>query len=147
MSNNSKVVATVAAASLGLYVAYNLYRALTKKSTPASNKESNEKTTKKNNVLKLPVIEIAAFFNKSVDPEGYKVECKKVADALHKYGVAIVRDPRVDERDNNTFLDMLEKYFELSDGVRDARPEYHYQVGVTPSHVGKSSYFAPLYNV
>jgi len=138
MSNNSKLVATAAFASIGLIVVYNIYRTFTKKSSPVNKQESKEVTsTKKNNILKLPVIEISAFFNKSTDPETYKVECKKVADALHKYGVAIVRDPRVDEKDNNTFLDMLERYFELSDGVRDARPEYHYQVGVTPSHVGK----------
>lgn len=31
---------------------------------------------------------------------------------------------------------MMEKYFEGSDGVRDARPEYHYQVGVTPDNTG-----------
>lgn len=137
MSNNSKLVATVAAASIGLVVVYNLYRVFTKKIKSDDKKESKETIIKKNSILKLPVIEISAHFNKSIDPETYANECKKVADALHKYGVAIVRDPRVDEKDNNTFLDMLERYFEQSDGVRDARPEYHYQVGVTPSHIGK----------
>ena len=51
-------------------------------------------------------------------------------------GLVILRDPRVSEANNNTFLDMMERYFESSDGVTDARPHYHYQVGVTPSHVG-----------
>ena len=49
--------------------------------------------------------------------------------------MAIVRDPRVDELDNNRFLDMLEQYFESCDGIRDARPEIAYQVGLTPSFV------------
>ena len=46
-------------------------------------------------------------------------------------GICIVKDPRVKEKDNEIFLDMMEKYFELSDGIRDARPEYHYQVSKT----------------
>ena len=33
------------------------------------------------------------------------------------------------EKDNETFLSMMERYFALSDGVRDARPEYQYQIG------------------
>ncbi len=38
--------------------------------------------------------------------------------ALHEYGAVLVRDPRVEFGLNNTFLDMMEKYFALSDGVR-----------------------------
>ena len=41
-----------------------------------------------------------------------------------------MKDPRVKEADNNNFLDMMERYFELSDGVRDARPEWFYQVTI-----------------
>lgn len=83
------------------------------------------------------MIDFNKFFDKSNCQEEYVAECKKVADALHHYGLCIVQDPRVLESKNNQFLDMMEKYFELSDGVRDARPEHHYQVGVTPAHVGK----------
>lgn len=53
---------------------------------------------------------------------------------MHLYGCLVVRDPRVNEDHNNTFLDMMERYFEISDGKRDARPEHHFQVGVTPEH-------------
>ena len=42
------------------------------------------------------------------------------------------QDPRVDEKHNDRFVDMLENFFEQSDGVRDARPELSCQVGVTP---------------
>ena len=48
----------------------------------------------------------------------------------------IIRDPRVSEANNDRFLDMMERYFESSDGIVDARPHFHYQVGVTPSHIG-----------
>ena len=50
----------------------------------------------------------------------------------------MVKDPRVNPENNNTFLDMMERYFESSDGTRDARPEHHFQVGVTPSHVERA---------
>lgn len=62
-------------------------------------------------------------------------------------GLVILRDPRVSEANNNVFLDMMERYFESSDGITDARPHYHYQVGVTPSHIGiKTSQSKLLFN-
>ncbi len=94
-----------------------------------------KKDKKKQRVLDLPVIDFKAYENRHKDPEGYKIECQKVAHALHNYGVCIVKDSRVDEKDNTTFLNMMEKYFENSDGKRDARPEHSYQVGVTPAFV------------
>lgn len=62
-------------------------------------------------------------------------ECARVADGLHKYGLLIVKDPRASEADNDTFLDMLEAYFEQPDEevAKDVRREFHYQVGTTPS--------------
>lgn len=83
-------------------------------------------------ILTLPCVEFSAFFNKDKDPAAYMAECKKAAEAFRLYGVCAVRDPRVDFDDNERFLDMVEKYFEMSDGKRDARPNYHFQVGVTP---------------
>lgn len=88
-------------------------------------------------VLNLPVVELSSFFNKEADPELYKSECAKAANALREYGLVVLRDPRVSEENNNTFLDMMEQYFEGSDGVRDARPEYSYQVGVTSENTEK----------
>jgi len=87
-----------------------------------------------NSTLHLPVIDLQNWFNKDKDPKTFKEECKKVSEALHLYGIVIVKDPRVQESDNNVFIDMMERYFGLSDGKRDARPEHAYQVGVTPSH-------------
>lgn len=88
-------------------------------------------------VLSLPTIQLKTFFDRDKDPAAYAAECAKVADALHNYGVVVLADPRVNEADNSIFLDMMERYFELSDGVRDARPEFHFQVGVTPDHTGE----------
>lgn len=85
--------------------------------------------------LNLPVIDIRKLFTKDQDPAGYVAECNKLASALRNYGCAAIQDPRFDENENIAFLNMMETYFEMSDGKRDARPETGYQVGVTPEHV------------
>jgi len=54
------------------------------------------------------VIDMIKFLEKQ---EGWEEECKKVADSLHKFGILIVRDPRVINKDNDTFIDMMEEYF------------------------------------
>ena len=40
------------------------------------------------------------------------IECQKVAESLHKFGILIWKDPRVNEKDNEDYLDMVEQYFE-----------------------------------
>ena len=97
-------------------------------------KKSKKSSLVNGNTLNMPVVDLQVWFRREEDPESYKKECKRVADPLHLYGIVIVKDPRVHEQDNNTFIDMMERYFGLSDGVRDARPEVAYQVGVTPSN-------------
>mmetsp|Transcript_22801 Transcript_22801/g.70519 ORF Transcript_22801/g.70519 Transcript_22801/m.70519 type:complete len:363 (+) Transcript_22801:269-1357(+) len=83
-------------------------------------------------MAKIPVIDISAFVETG---DGNDAACREIADALHAYGCLVVKDPRVDDADNETFLDMMERYFEQSDGATDARPHLHYQVGVTPAGV------------
>ncbi len=68
--------------------------------------------------LSLPVIDVNIFLNKDKDTSKYQQECDKLADALHLYGCAVIRDPRVEYDFNNTFLDMMERYFSISDGQR-----------------------------
>jgi hypothetical protein len=70
--------------------------------------------------------------NRDKFPAEARAEIEKVAYALHKYGCLVIRDPRVEEVHNTRFLDMMERYFEQSDGKKDARPELGFQVGVTP---------------
>ncbi|KAL4456283.1 hypothetical protein ABPG74_014244 [Tetrahymena malaccensis] len=91
-----------------------------------------------NNIAKVPVVETSNFLNKTGD---YKKQCEEVAQALHTYGCVIIRDPRVNQQDNDNFLDMFEKYF-VSRGemlykgekVPEALPEWGYQSGATPPY-------------
>jgi len=50
-----------------------------------------------------------------------------------------VKDSRVSETDNETFLDLMEDYFAQPDDIleKDERPEYGYQVGVTLENTEK----------
>jgi hypothetical protein len=68
--------------------------------------------------LELPVIDFAAFFNRAANEEAYRAECQRAAEAFRQHGALALRDPRVYFEDNETFLNMMEKYFESSDGIR-----------------------------
>lgn len=119
------VAASVAVASSLLI--YNYYQ---------NDKKKKSSTAKKTN-FDVPIIDLNYFFNCAVDPISYQAECKKVAQALHQFGLVIIKDPRVSEADNDRFINLMERYFEGSDGIRDARPEHHFQVGVTPAFTEK----------
>jgi isopenicillin N synthase-like dioxygenase len=89
--------------------------------------------------LDLPVIDLEPHLRRHESAEFAAravEEAQKAADGLHKYGLLIVRDPRATADQNDTFLNMLEKYFEQPDEVKskDVRKEYFYQVGTTPEH-------------
>jgi isopenicillin N synthase-like dioxygenase len=79
----------------------------------------------------VPIVDLAPFMADPSSPAA-RAEIEKVARGLVDYGCLVIKDPRVDESHNDTFVDMLEKYFALSDAKRDARPEISFQVGVTP---------------
>ena len=59
-----------------------------------------------------------------------------ILNQCHKLGILIVKDPRVSYEDNDSFMDMLEKYYEQDEKIKlkDSRPEYSYQAGITPSY-------------
>ena len=84
----------------------------------------------------VPVIDISSFVSDGGADAGTSA-CAAIAAALHSHGCLVVKDPRVEASANEEFLDMMERYFEQSDGSTDARPHLHYQVGVTPSEVEK----------
>jgi hypothetical protein len=42
----------------------------------------------------VPIVDVASFLTESPSA---KSDCKKVADALHKYGCIIIKDPRVNQ--------------------------------------------------
>jgi isopenicillin N synthase-like dioxygenase len=58
---------------------------------------------------------------------------------LITYGALLLHDSRVSEEDNNTFLDLLEDYFNqpAADLKKDERPQFSYQVGVTLENTEK----------
>ena len=82
-------------------------------------------------VAHLPVINLQEFLSDSLE------QCNLVASCLSKYGVLVIKDPRVSEDDNDKFINMMERYFDSTDYKTDAKPEYSYQVGVTPPLVEK----------
>ena len=89
-------------------------------------------------VLELPVVDLSSFIG---DQEPDMAEAKKIVEGLHKYGALAIRDPRVDEAGNVEFLDMMETYFEsrsvqfyAGETLTEAKPEFGYQVGVTPEN-------------
>ena len=78
----------------------------------------------------IPVVDLAPLLAADADPAAVAAACSAIAAALISTGCVVVRDPRVDERDNARFLDLLQAYFAQGAAVNaaDVRPELHYQV-------------------
>lgn len=97
----------------------------------------------------MPIIDFNAFLawqaTGSANPEAEelaRIECQKVAECFHKFGILVIRDPRVDMQDNEEYIDLMENYFERTgelfytgEKVPDIKPECHYQVGATPEFI------------
>ena len=58
--------------------------------------------------ISVPIVDVSTFLSGKGNSSQ---ECKTVAEALHKYGCLIIKDPRVNVQENNQFLDMMEKFF------------------------------------
>lgn len=86
--------------------------------------------------MQIPVIDLAPyleFSEKSLSEEldsTLKSLCSEVSRTLRETGALLVKDPRCSAEDNDRFLDMMEKYFEMPDDFkrRQERPQLHYQV-------------------
>ncbi|KAK4414429.1 hypothetical protein Salat_2855900 [Sesamum alatum] len=96
--------------------------------------------------MQIPVIDLAPYLEFSGKLPGRDGEdfdsklknlCSEVSRTLRETGALLVKDPRCTAEDNDRFLDMMEKYFEMPDDFkrRQERPHLHYQVGVTPEGV------------
>ncbi|KAN0133180.1 hypothetical protein V8E53_008904 [Lactarius tabidus] len=87
----------------------------------------------------LPIIDLDVYRSQPLDSPAVAEECNKAAEALITYGALLLRDSRVSEDDNATFLDLLEDYFSqpISDLQKDEHPEVGYQVGVTLENTEK----------
>lgn len=68
----------------------------------------------------IPVVDLSEWVGGKMGDAG---DCRRLADSLHRFGIVLVRDPRVLGLDNDLFLDQMETYYAQSDGVKDARPE------------------------
>ncbi|KAF8324059.1 Clavaminate synthase-like protein [Clavulina sp. PMI_390] len=86
----------------------------------------------------LPIVDLDVFLQNPNSPEA-KQEAQNAADALIWYGALVVKDSRVEEADNEQFLDLLEDYFNLpqEELKLDERPEVGFQVGVTLENTEK----------
>jgi isopenicillin N synthase-like dioxygenase len=84
-----------------------------------------------------PVVDLASYLDQNGN---WQEQCNEIAHLLKQFGMLIVKDPRVDPQLNTNFLDMMEKYYDQPEEVRlqDARPDVHYQVGVTPEEVERA---------
>lgn len=83
-------------------------------------------------IADVPVIDVKVFLENS-DPAKVEEQCKLVAQSLHQFGVLIWRDPRVNEQDNEDYLDMMEKYFQREsrklysgEKLKDCKPEHNF---------------------
>ncbi|XP_037034542.1 uncharacterized protein LOC119073265 [Bradysia coprophila] len=76
----------------------------------------------------IPIIDVQKYMN-NVEA---KEQCKKVVQSLHEHGILIVKDTRATQEDNDSFINVMEQYFEQTDFTTDARPNFSYQIGVTP---------------
>ena len=86
--------------------------------------------------LSLPVIDLSDFID---GKSGNLSQCYELIEGLKKYGCLAVKDPRVNSKYNEDFIDNMEKYFENrgekfynGESIPDFKPEYSYQVGATP---------------
>lgn len=82
--------------------------------------------------LDLPVVNTHNF-------ENNLAECKKAVECFEKYGVMIVKDPRVEESSNSDFIDLMENYFHREsqkfyrgEKLDDIRPESGCNIGIVP---------------
>ncbi|GAB2302904.1 hypothetical protein Dimus_036897 [Dionaea muscipula] len=83
-----------------------------------------------------------AVLSGDLDPQ-LKQLCCDVSRTLKETGALLVRDPRCSAEDNDRFLDMMEKYFEMPEEFKrlQERPHLHYQVMLPLHALFPTSYF------
>lgn len=96
----------------------------------------------------MPIIDLDLYMQgaQSASPsEAALIECKKVAECFHQFGIILIRDPRVNMQDNDQYIDLMEQYFSdigdkfyANEPIDDIKPEFHYQVGATPEYIEKA---------
>jgi len=89
--------------------------------------------------MDLPIVDLDVFRTQPRESAEVQAECAKAAQALITYGALVLHDSRVAEKDNESFLDLLEDYFAQPEAElrKDERPELSYQIGVTLENTEK----------
>jgi isopenicillin N synthase-like dioxygenase len=84
--------------------------------------------------IKVPRIDITNYLNRTGN---WQKDCKDVAQIFRTYGLAIIKDPRVSQQQNDQFLNLMENYFtkrsqQFREGNKtiDFSPENNYTVGI-----------------
>lgn len=80
----------------------------------------------------IDLVDISSYLAKPEVSE----DCRRIATSLKDYGAVLIRDPRVESRDSDKFVNLMERYFEQPDEVKmeDARPNLFYQVCMNESN-------------
>ena len=94
----------------------------------------------------MPIIDLELYLQATrgdaVPSEEAIDERRKVAECFHRFGIILNRDPRIEMRDNDEYIDLMERYFAdvgdrfyNNEQVSCIKPEHHYQVGATPEYI------------
>lgn len=68
----------------------------------------------------MPIIDLGLLLEHSREhpdcptgdlPAAVRLECQKVAECFHKFGILLIKDPRVDFKANDDYVDLMEDYF------------------------------------
>lgn len=83
----------------------------------------------------LPIVDITTFLQDPESPAALEA-CKNVVEIFKQTSCLIIKNPKVKEEDNSSFLDLVEKYFsqKREELMKDVHPELNYCVGATPEY-------------
>jgi isopenicillin N synthase-like dioxygenase len=111
----------------------------------AQKKESKEgkEGKSKSELEDYPIIDLSAYINKGKKgsrKDKWMKDCKKICDLFHQFGFIVVKDPRVPHKHNDTFIDLMERYYGQDEEIKskDVRKHLHYQVGITPTRTERA---------
>jgi len=106
-------------------------------------KEKDSKEESKGDLEDYPVIDLSAYLNKGKKGSRkakWQGDCDKICELFHTYGFIVVKDPRVSHKHNDTFIDLMERYYGQDEEkkAKDVRKQLHYQVGITPTRTERA---------
>jgi len=76
------------------------------------------------NIHTIPIINLSTYLEKGSDQS----ICEEFAFTMKRYGCAILFDPRISEKKNQDYLDLMEKYF----NKRQSQMDKGYKIDIYP---------------